>query len=294
MKILITGSTGLLGSKLVQTLNYNHVLYPTYNNTPSTHPNSIRLDLLQTEKIRQIIEKIKPDTIIHAAAMTHVDKCEQNPELAQKINHQATKTITDAAQKTRSHLIFVSTDYVFDGEKGNYNETNFPNPINTYGKTKYAAEKAINESEIESTIIRPSVIYGDKPASGKSNFVLWVINQLSENKKISIINDQIISPTYNHNLAEMIKEVTERKLSGIYHLSGATQINRIDFVHEIAEIFNLDQPLIHSVTSEAMNWTAKRPKNSSLNINKARNTLKIKPETATESLRKLKTELNTL
>ncbi|MHA1788201.1 MAG: dTDP-4-dehydrorhamnose reductase [Candidatus Helarchaeota archaeon] len=290
-KIVITGSTGLLGTKLVTNLETEHNIYPTYNTNPSKHPNAVKLDLLDSLSLETTLQTIKPDVIIHSAAMTHVDQCEQNPKLAEKINYQSTKTITTNAKKLGSHLIFISTDYVFDGEKGNYKETDQPNPINVYGKTKYNAEQFILEQEIESTIIRPSVIYGNTSASGKTNFVLWIIDQLKQEKQINIIDDQTISPTYNQNLANMIKEVVERKITGIYHLSGATQINRLDFTYKIAEIFDLDSHLINSVSSNTMNWTAKRPPNSSLNIGKANKCLENKPEIAEASLKRLKIEL---
>jgi dTDP-4-dehydrorhamnose reductase len=291
MKIVITGSTGLLGSKLVHQLNEDHQLYPIFNTNPSNHVNSLKLDITNLNKITKKITEIKPDVLIHSAAMTHVDECEQNPNKADKINHKSTVNIIKSAKKTGTHLLFVSTDYVFDGEKGNYIETDIPNPINVYGKTKLDAEIAFQNSDVEYTIVRPSVIYGNKPSSGKINFVLWVINELKIGNGLSIINDQVVSPTYNDNLARMISELIERKLNGLYHLSGSTQIDRYSFTKLIADIYDLDKSLIRSFTSDKMNWIAKRPMNSSLNVGKANTILRNKPEKLEKSLKKLKDEM---
>ena len=143
MKIVITGSTGLLGSKLVQKLSNDNQLYPIYNTNPSNHANSLKLNINNVNEVTKAISDIKPDVLIHCAAMTHVDQCEQNPDIADKINHQGTVNIINSVKKTGSHLLFVSTDYVFDGEKGDYIETDIAHPINVYGKTKLDAEIAI-------------------------------------------------------------------------------------------------------------------------------------------------------
>jgi dTDP-4-dehydrorhamnose reductase len=290
LKILVIGSTGLLGSKLTPKLDKLYEIYPTYNTNQLEHNNSIKVNILVHRQIEKNIIELKPDVIIHLAAMTHVDNCEKNPELTYQVNTQSTINILKNAEKTSSQLVFLSTDYVFNGEKGNYSERDQPDPINIYGKTKYEAEKAILHSEIESTIIRTSVMYGNTPGSGKTNFVIWVINQLMEKKPISIITDQTVSPTYNQNLANMITEIVERKLTGIYNLSGDTQINRFDFSKKIAEQFELDKNLITPTISEKMLWIAKRPKNSTLLNNKASNTLYNKPEKLEDSLKKLKME----
>jgi len=188
-------------------------------------------------------------------------------------------------------LIYVSTDYVFSGKKGMYTETDETKPINHYGKTKLEGEKIVRNLMPDWCIARPSVIYGSVPAAGKTNFALWVIDKLRKGEQIKIITDQYVSPTINTNLAEMILEVAQRRLTGIYHLSGATPINRYDFACLIAETFDLNKNLIKPAKSEEMNWNAQRPKNTSLNIEKASRTLTKKPLKIEDALNKLKEEI---
>ena len=215
------------------------------------------------------IKKIKPDRIIHLAAMTNVDQCEIHKDLAMEINYYSTKFLASEASKQNIFFLYVSTDYVFNGEKGNYKETDQRDPINYYGFTKLKAEEIVNGMPSEYCIARASVIYGSTPAAGKVNFALWLLDKLKRKEQAKIVTDQWNSPTLNTNLAEMTLEVMERKITGIFHLSGAARINRYDFARQIAEAFNLNSNLIIPTTSAEFSWIAKRPKDSSLDTAKA-------------------------
>jgi dTDP-4-dehydrorhamnose reductase len=196
------------------------------------------------------------------------------------------------AAKTRSaFLLYVSTDYVFNGEKGNYKETDQPDPINYYGVTKLKAEEIVNSMLSEYCIARASVIYGSTPAAGKVNFALWVLNKLKKNEQARIVTDQWNSPTLNTNLADMTLEIIERKLTGTFHLSGATRISRYDFSKQIAEAFDLDSNLLSPAASAELSWVAKRPRDSSLDTTKAQQTLKNKPLQINQALARMKQEL---
>ena len=241
--------------------------------------------------IEKAFQKAQPEIVIHSAAMTNVDRCEENQTQATIININGTRNIVKEAKKYGAFILYVSTDYVFSGEKGGYIESDEPGPINHYGVTKLEGERILASSNTEYCIVRPSVIYGSRPAAGKENFALWVINNLRNGESIKIINDNWVSPTLNTNLAEMILEIVERRLTGIYHLSGATPINRYDFTKQIAKTFELDESLIIPVTSEAMNWKAKRPRNSTLNVEKASATLSSKPMEIQAALNRLKDEM---
>ena len=227
-------------------------------------------------QVDEAFKTIKPDVVVHAATLTDVDKCETNKELAWKINVEGTKNIVEAAQSAGSFLIYISTDYVFSGEKGNYKETDKPDPINYYGLTKLKAEEIV-QTQPEYFIGRPSVIYGSTPAAGKVNFALWLIETLRKGERVKIVTDQWNTPTLNTNLAEMTLEVIERRLTGIYHTCGATRVSRLDFAEQIADAFDLDKSLIDSVLSSQFTWPAKRPMDSSLDTSKAQKTLKHKP-----------------
>jgi len=292
MKILITGASGLLGNKIAQIALPKHIVYSGYNQHPAIHGTLIELDITNQAQVESAFKKIKPDAVIHSAALTNVDLCEQNPELAEQVNVEGTLNIVENSMKTGSFLLYVSTDYVFDGEKGDYQETDTPSPINVYGKTKLQGEKTVSESSLDHCIARTCVIYGAQPAAGKDNFALWVLNNLKNNKPMNIVTDQIISPTYNHNLAEMILEALERRLTGIYNLAGATYLDRYTFIKLLAEEFSLDESLITPCDSSAMTWAAKRPRNSTLNTEKASRILKNKPLNITNALRQLHRELD--
>lgn len=293
MRMLITGASGLLGTKLTElSLRGGYDTYACYNSHPVKQGTPIRLDITRKNEVEEVFRSVKPDVVVHCAALTNVDLCEREPELARKVNVEGTRNLLEAAEQLDSFVVYVSTDYVFSGERGDYRETDETNPVNVYGWSKLEGERLIIDSSIESCVVRPSVIYGSVPATGKTNFVLWVIEQLKESKEINIINDQWVSPTLNTNLSEMILEVVEKRLTGIIHTAGVTQINRYDFTERIAKTFKLNQGLIKPVTSEAMNWIAKRPQNSTLNVEKALRTLENKPWSLDFALKKLKEELS--
>ena len=292
MKLLITGASGLYGSKLAQmALSKNYEVYSSDIQSLSIYGNFVKLDISGKEQVDEAFKTIKPDVVVHAATLTDVDKCELNKELAWKVNVEGTKNIVEATKTAGSFLIYISTDYVFGGEKGNYKETDTPNPINYYGVTKLKAE-AIVKTQKEYFIARPSVIYGSTPAAGKVNFALWLIETLQKDERVKIITDQWNTPTLNTNLAEMTLEVIARKLTGIYHLCGATRINRFEFAEQIADVFSLDKSLIDKVLSSQFTWPAKRPMDSSLDTSKAQQTLQLKPLEMNVALKQLKFELS--
>jgi len=280
MRLFITGGSGLLGSKIAEiALEKGYEVFSGYKTHLPEFGIPVKIDLLDKDFI-SAIKEAKPEVVIHSAALTDVDKCEIEKEIAYRINVEATKIIADFCRKKGSHLIYVSTDYVFDGQKGNYKENDEARPINYYGYTKFLAEGFCKDF----CIARTCVIYGSKPASGKVNFALWLIKNLEEGKEVKVVTDQFITPTLNTNLAKMLLEIAERKLSGIFHLAGATRVSRYDFAVEIAKVFDLDENLIRKAKMEEMKWVAKRPRDSSLDVSKAKELLKEKPMSLGESL----------
>jgi dTDP-4-dehydrorhamnose reductase len=292
MRLLITGGSGLLGSKTASiSVRKGYETYTGYNDHEATNGTPVKLDICDKREVDKAFEKAKPDAVIHAAALTNVDKCEEDNELARKVNIGGTKNITEAAEQIKAFLVYVSTDYVFSGEEGSYKETDEPNPVNNYGLTKLEGEKIVTSSNLEWCIARSSVIYGSTPAAGKDNFVLWALNKLKNEEPLRIVTDQRVSPTLNTSLAEMTLEILERRLTGVYHLAGATPLNRYDFARLIAGTFQLDEGLIASARSSDMKWLAKRPRDSSLNVEKASKTLDNKPLKIREALNMLKEEM---
>ena len=184
--------------------------------------------------------------------------------------------------------MYVSTDYVFDGERGMYREEDATNPVNHYGYTKLLGEKYCQDF----CIARTCVIYGAKPASGKVNFALWLINKFEKGESVRIVTDQYITPTLNINLVRMLLEIAERKLRGVFHLAGATRVSRFEFAKEIARVFGLDDSLIIPSRMDEINWIAKRPRDSSLDVSKAAKYLNEKPYELKKALEVLKEEIS--
>jgi len=284
MRIFITGGSGLLGSKIAEIALEKHEVYAGYRHSKPEFGEVTKFDLTKDADL-DVIYGIKPEVIIHTAALTNVDECEVNRELAYRINAEGTRRVAEVAKDLEAFLVYVSTDYVFSGDKGMYKEEDEPAPINYYGYTKLMGERYCD------CVARPCVIYGAKPASGKINFALWLINKLRNKEGVKIVTDQYITPTLNTNLARMLLEIAERELKGIFHLAGATRISRYDFALRIADKFGLDNDLIIPSRMEEMRWIASRPKDSSLDTSKASGYLKEKTYDLDKALRVLKEEM---
>jgi len=277
LKILVTGASGLLGHKVAQlALKKGHEVYAIYKEHAISLGTSIELDLTDRERLLKVISKRKPNAVIHTAAYTDVDSCEINRDLAWKVNAEATKHLAIASASIGSHLTYVSTDYVFDGEKGLYTEEDNPNPISYYGYTKLKGEDFFKEHATEWCVARASVIYG-WGLPHNQNFATWLINNLNQGKEVKVLRDQYVSPTLNTNLAEMLLEIAERKIIGILHTAGATKVSRHEFALKLAEVFKLDTNLVKPAKMNEISWRAKRPKDSSLNVYKALTLLNQKP-----------------
>jgi dTDP-4-dehydrorhamnose reductase len=295
LKLLITGASGLYGSKLAKlALDSGIEVYSSDIQSLSIYGNFVKLDITGKAQVNESFHNIKPDVVVHAATLTDVDKCEINKELAWKVNVEGTKNIVEASKNVGSFLIYISTDYVFSGEKGCYVESDSPEPINYYGLTKLEAETVVmqNLDESDFFIGRPSVIYGSTPAAGKVNFALWLIETLRKGDHVKIITDQWNTPTLNTNLAEMTLEVIERRLNGVYHTCGSTRVSRFEFAKKIADVFDLDKSLIDKVTSAQFTLPAKRPMDSSLDTSLAQRNLNCKPLPLDKALEQLKEELS--
>ena len=290
-RLLVTGSSGLLGSKIVELAKSDTVTVPLHNTAP-LHSNSLKIDITIRSETENLFHKLEPDVVIHTASETNVDKCETEKEHARKTNVEGTRNIAEACQKVSAKLVFISTDYVFDGEKGLYNEKDKPNPVNYYGLTKLESEKQVIAHCKNYAILRTSVLYGWHP--WKQNFATWIINKLKQQQEIAVVEDHYNTPTLADNLAEMAVEVTEKDLRGLYHTSGRERISRCEFAKQIAKTFNLNADLVKPVKmSESTAWIAKRPKDSSLNTGKIQKQLITKPLNIAEGLNKMKEEMRT-
>jgi dTDP-4-dehydrorhamnose reductase len=284
MRILVTGASGLLGTEAARLgSRTNHQIFSVYHTHPPASGKPLQFDLTRLDAIGRMISDARPDIIIHTAALTDVDFCEEHPKLASLANGTATGKIGEAARELGAYVVYVSTDYVFSGQTGSYREEDTPNPVNEYGRSKLLGEDMLKASGSRYCVARTSVVFG-WGREHRPNFAMWVLSQLESTKPLRVARDQFASPTLNTNLAQMILELANKRLQGIIHLAGATRTNRYNFARQIAETFHHNPSLIESVKSDKTMWKAKRPTDSSLNVEKATRLLESKPLRLGEAL----------
>ena len=265
MRLLITGVSGQVGLEVFKLSNHQNYGIYFGHETKIPNENLLKADIRDRQKIFDIVREIKPDWIVHCAAATKVDWCETNREQAWKINVTGTKNLVDASMEINSKFLYVSTDYVFDGKKGNYKETDEAEPINFYGKTKLEGELIVKGLQ-NFLIMRTSHVYSHM----RDNFVLWLIEKLKQGN-VECPHNMISSPTSSFELAEAILKAIKKELNGVYHSAGNEQISRYGFAKKIAKVFGYDDYNVKSIEMKDLDFTAKRPENSSLNTSKILN-----------------------
>ena len=268
-KILIIGGSGFVSTNLIKYLPENWEIFATYNSNiiKSEKIKSFKINLLETpEKIIPIIQNIKPDYIIDTVAFPSVDFCEENHAIADKLHIHATKIISKISNEINSKLLFLSTDAVFEGQLNKkYIETEITNPVNYYGFTKLKAEKIVLASSKNNVVLRTAVIYG---AGIQSRFTNWILSYLRDKKLVDPFVDQFNSPTLVDDLSQVMLKILKNDISGLFHATGPTCVNRYDFAVMLAKEFNLDSNLVKPVTSSQKKQNAPRPISTCLNSSK--------------------------
>ncbi|HNP98462.1 MAG TPA: SDR family oxidoreductase, partial [Bacteroidia bacterium] len=281
--ILVTGSNGLLGQKIIYALiqrgDVRCISTSKGANRMKVQTGYIyeSLDISDRNQVSEIFEKYKPDAVINTAALTNVDACEERKDEAITLNVKAVEYLIEACEKYGTHLVHLSTDFVFDGANGPYVETDKPNPQSYYAYTKYEAEKRIQESKLSWAILRTIIIYGVVDDNSRSNVVLWTINALKAGKTINVINDQFRSPTLAEDLADACIQAAYNKKQGIFHVSGRELMCILDMVKIVADFWSLDSTFINPISSEALKQPAKRPPVTGFIIQKAEKELSFHP-----------------
>jgi len=252
--------------------------------------NYCSMDLTKRDDVKKIVYDFFPDFIVNTAAFTNVDLSEKERELAWKINVKGVEYLAETARVLDSYLIHISSDYVFDGTQGPYDERAIPNPLGYYARTKLASENALRISGADYTVLRTNVLFG--PAKyGRPDFVKWVINSLQQGKEIKIVTDQYGNPTYLDDLVQGIIKIIRYKKPGIFNIGGRDIVSRYDFTLMIADFFKLDASLVKKILTEDLHQPAKRPLKSGLITLKAETQLGYKPHTLVEALGLMKREL---
>ena len=272
-KILITGGDGQLGRSFSSN-------YQEKYNILSLGRDS--LDITNEEQISKVIKEFQPSIILNCAAMTDVDNAERNPTLANKINSLSIKKVLELFNGL---FIQISTDYVFDGKDGPFTENALTNPINSYGKSKLAGEKIIQENSNNWIIVRTNVLFD---MNSQASFVSWVISSLKINKKINVVDDQINNPVFTDDLSNMIDMFINKDMRGIYHVGSDTLCSRYEFAQMIGRTWNLNIDNIypiktHSLKKKIKTYIADRPMKSGLISNFDLPTISLK-----KSLKKIR------
>jgi dTDP-4-dehydrorhamnose reductase len=294
-RILLFGANGMLGQRLVEFYIKQQgiqLLACSVEDEPVFEGAEYRkIDITKRDEVKDLVYDFYPDVIINAAAFTSVDLSETEREQAWKTNVKGVEYIAEVSRVIDSHIIHISTDYIFNGQKGPYSEKDKPSPLGYYARTKLASENVLRLSGTYNTILRTNVLYGIAHNS-RPDFVRWVVNTVRSGKKIRIVTDQVNNPTFIDDLVQAISKVIEYKKYGVYNIGGKEFLSRFDFTMKIADFFNLDKSLISPITTEELKQPAPRPLKSGLIILKAETELGYKPHSIYESLIKMKRELS--
>ena len=300
-KILITGSNGLLGQKLIHLIldHTNHQLLATSKGENRVESradfNFSSMDITDQESVLNVITKFNPDVIINTAAMTNVDACESNKDACIAMNVNGVENLVNTCLKHEIHLIHLSTDFVFDGESGPYKETDAPNPLSFYGQSKFDSEQIIINSGLKKwSIARTIIIYGIVENMSRSNIILWAKSALEKGSVINIVDDQYRSPTYANDLAKGCLLIAEKEKNGIFHLSGKDSMSILDLVERVADFYVLEKSNINPIKTSSLNQTAKRPAVTGFILDKANKELGYFPLSFKDGLKALTEELENI
>lgn len=291
MKILITGSNGLLGQKLVKLLTDKKMeVIATARgknrvNYLSESFEYCAMDITNEQEVNKVITKYMPDVVINTAAMTNVDQCETEQETCRKLNVEAVKYIVRACEQTAAFLIHLSTDFIFDGEEGPYDEEAVANPINFYGQSKLDAEVLVQKASCDWAILRTVIVYGVTPEMSRSNIILWVKENLENGKPLNIVNDQWRTPTLVEDLALGCYLVANNKKTGVFNISGQEMLTPYDMAMHTATYFKLDASLITQVDASTFSQPAKRPPKTGFVLDKAIRVLGYQPHSFKQGIK---------
>jgi dTDP-4-dehydrorhamnose reductase len=282
-KVLVTGSNGLLGQKIIYSLierkdidllasskGLNRLI------TKSGYK-YIDLDITRNEEVKKVFENETPDAVINCAAMTNVDYCEENQDSCWEINVKAVENLAKSCEALKSHLLHLSTDFVFDGKSGPYTENDKPNPLHFYAKSKLKSEEIVKKIMTKWSIARTIIIYGITDNMSRSNIVIWAKKEIENGNTINVVKDQLRSPTLAEDLAKGCISIIDKSAFGLYHLSGPKTYSILDLVYQVADFYNLDKSLILPVTSVSLNQPAPRPLSTGFDITKAKKDLDFNP-----------------
>jgi len=297
-KILITGSNGLLGQKLVELLlsakDIQIIATARGENRLPFHDGYEyqSMDITNREQVQEVVANIKPNVIIHTAAMTNVDQCESEKAVCWAQNVSSVEYLIEACSKIDCFLLHVSTDFIFDGTSGPYKEDAEANPISFYGWSKYAAEKLVIHSNIRWGIARTVLVYGIAHDMSRTNIILWVKKSLEDGKNIKVVTDQWRTPTLAEDLAKGCALIAQQEAEGVFNISGKDFLTPYEMAIMTADFFKLDKSLISQADSTTFSQPAKRPPRTGFDLSKSREVLGYEPVSFTEGIEVLARQIS--
>lgn len=307
MKILITGSNGLLGQKLVYKLRHKPgvecIATARGDNRLVNKEGYIyeSLDITNQQQVEQVFAKFLPDVVINTAAMTNVDACETEREASWLMNATAVGFQVKALEGLKAnhsgykpHFIHLSTDFIFDGTHGPLDENEIPHPLSYYAEGKLEAERLVQASSVDWAIARTVLVYGIVDNMSRSNIVLWVKSNLEQGKTINVVDDQFRTPTLAEDLADGCILIAEKRATGIYNISGKDFYSILELARVVADYYGLDKNLIKPSKSADIKQPAKRPPITGFIIDKAKRDLGYNPHSFTEGISLLEEQLKAM
>lgn len=297
---MVTGSNGLLGQKItdLSLLDPEIELIAT-SVGPNRHPLKAgytyeELDVLDAQRLDELVAKYHPDAIIHTAAMTNVDACEHDRDKCYALNVKSVENLIEVCQSRNIQLIHLSTDFIFDGEDGPYTEDAKANPLSYYGETKLESEILLQNSSCNWAILRTIIVYGIVNDMSRTNIVLWAKAALEKGEPINVVNDQWRMPTLAEDLAQCCLLTVKKNAKGIFNASGKDLMSILEIVERVADYYGLDKTLINPISSESLNQAAKRPKKTGFILDKTMRELGYEPHSFEEGIAFMERQINAI
>ncbi len=286
MKLLVTGAHGLLGRSLLEPDFDAEMIGCGRGETPvgkgAYHP----VELTDPRAVLALLEKVRPDWVIHTAALTDVDRCESDRPLALQINLDIVRHLASACRQLNLGLVQLSTDYVFDGHNGPYSEQDPTNPLSYYGAIKLQSEGVVLQEGLKGLVLRTLWLYGYLPET-RRNLVTWPLEALARGDQLKMVDDQWGNPTHVHDLAQVLVELCRRQVQGLFHLGGATYLTRYQLTQELARFFGLNPGLVHPISTADAAQKAPRPLRSGLRTQALESLLDHTPLSLSQGLERL-------
>jgi dTDP-4-dehydrorhamnose reductase len=289
ISVLITGITGLLGSTLAATADGHSRVFGLCRVKPPAGLRAERcfeVDIANAGAVRDAVVSVRPQIVFHCAAETNVDRCEDDPDLARRVNVEGTRHVACASRDVGASLVYVSTDSVFDGQRGGYSEADEPRPLNAYARSKREGERVALEECPSCTVVRVN-FYGWNLLPHKKSLLEWILSELHRGGTIQGFRDVVFAPLSTKDLSGILLDIAERGLQGLYHAGSRDALSKYEFARMAAALFGFDPGRVREASVDEARLRAPRPKSTWLAVGRLEEALGAPLPTARESLKRL-------